>query len=168
MFGMQRPTTAGKRSIGPIQFQQFERDTSLVYGDGISSLLFNDAGRFQLWIAHNAATMQVELYTQRGGTYAGTLPQMVIKQPERPDRTTTDTGAASAWNLLTDWFTPATLPQWYVIEMVSDNTAAGPAGIAVNFDEVTITDGYVSEDVLLKEDGDRLLLETGDGMLIEQ
>ena len=135
---LRQGTTAAKNSWGPVQFHDMERDTATVRSGGTSSMKFNDAGVQQMWVPHSGAQITVSVYVQREANYAGNNPQMVIKQPGQADRTTADTGAAGAWNELTDTFTPAADPEYVVVELQSLNTAAA-GNYAVYFDDLTVT-----------------------------
>lgn len=134
MLGITRPVTANKNSWGPLQFDDMERDTSTVR-TGISSLTLNDAGCIQFTFPVTARPTIILVYVQREVNYAGTNPQMIIKQPGQADRTTTDTGAAGAWNLLRDVFTPAADPPYVMVELASLNTAAA-GNYAAYFDDL--------------------------------
>ncbi len=137
--GNARPATAGKRSWGAVQFQNEIRDTGTVRG-GVASLKFEDAGRKQFKIPVTAVNTTVSVYAYREANYAGVNPQMVIKQAGVADRTTTDAGAAGAWNQLTDTWVPAATPGWSTVELVSNNTdAANPATNDAFFEDLSVT-----------------------------
>jgi hypothetical protein len=139
-YGITRPTTSSKKSWGAIQQQPVSRSTTQTYGSSTSSLKLSDAGRVQMRVPVTAVSTTISLRVYREANYdagAGTLPKMVIKQDGQSDRTTTDAGAVTTWNLLTDTFTPAALPGWVVIELVSDN-AATSGSYAVYFDNLTV------------------------------
>jgi hypothetical protein len=121
--GMTRPATSAKKSWGAIQYQDIERETSIVYAGSVS-LKMADASRMQLFQAHEGNQITVSVQCYREADYAGTNPQMIIRQPGQSDRTTTDAGSAESWNVLTDTFTPASAPGYVVVELVSNNTAA--------------------------------------------
>ncbi|MGD8500804.1 MAG: hypothetical protein PVJ86_09165 [Phycisphaerales bacterium] len=135
LFGITKPVTAGKMSRGHIQFWNSIRDTGTTYGASAASLELPDAGRFQIRRQVGAVSTTVSVRVYREANYAGNLPQMIIKQPGQADRTTTDVGAAGAWNLLTDTWTPAATPPYIVIELVSRNTA-GAGNYATYFDHL--------------------------------
>ena len=135
--GMARPATASKNSWGAVQFHDMERETTTV-NNGSASMKFNDAGVQQMWVPHSGAEITISVYCYREANYAGTNPRMVIKQPGQSDRTTTDTGAAGAWNQLTDTFTPAADPEYVVVELQSLNTAAA-GNYAAYFDDLSVS-----------------------------
>lgn len=121
-FGRTRPATASKNSWGAVQHQGGEYSTTQAQG-GSASLKLPDVGRVQFIIPVTNVSTTISVYVYREANYAGTNPQMVIRQPGQSARTTTDTGSASGWNKLTDTFTPAASPPWVVVEVVSNNTA---------------------------------------------
>jgi hypothetical protein len=135
--GQLRPTTAAKNSWGALQFHDVEHESTTLH-DGAASIKLSDAGLVQMWIPHSGEQITVSVYAYREADYAGTLPRMVIKQPGQSDRTTTDTGSASAWNLLSDTFTPASDPEYVVAELQSLNTAAA-GSYAAYFDDLQVS-----------------------------
>ena len=65
---------------------------------------------------------------------------MIVKQPGQADDVTTDVAAASQWNELSTTLTPAAIPPYVVVELVSRNTDVGnPATNDVFFDTLTVT-----------------------------
>jgi hypothetical protein len=134
--GMTRPATSAKKSWGAIQHHDIQIDTTTVY-EGTASLGMADASRWQRFQAHEGEELTVSVRCYREADYAGTNPQMIIRQPGQAARTTTDVGAAAAWNLLSDTFTPAADPEWFVIELVSNNTAAA-GDYAAYFDDLEV------------------------------
>lgn len=136
--GIVRPATASKNSWGTAQFHDMERETGTTRGGSTASLVLHDAARHPIFIPVAASSITVSVYVYREANYAGGNPQMVIKQPGQADRTTTDAGAASAWNELTDTFTPAANPPYVTVELVSNNTA-GAGNYDVFFDDLTAT-----------------------------
>jgi len=137
LFGVARPATAAKNSWGPVQWQGQERDTATVRG-GSASLKLPDAGRAQFYVPTDGTAITISVYVYHEANYAGTLPQMVIKQPGQADRTTTDVGAAGGWNQLTDTFTPDASTDFVVVELVSNNTAAA-GNYATYFDDLSVS-----------------------------
>jgi hypothetical protein len=136
LLGFARPVTAGKRSRGPIQYQPVSRDATTTRGGSSGSLKLGDAGRTQIFIPASAVSTVIACYVYREANYAGTLPQMIIRQPGQAATTVTDTGAAGGWNLLTATLTPAALPAYVIVELVSNNTAAA-GSYACYFDDLT-------------------------------
>ena len=136
-FGVTRPVTNGKRSWGAIQRVDSERETGTVR-TGTASIVLHDAGRHQIFVPIDGAQSTISVWVYREANYAGNLPQMLIKQPGQADRVTTQAGAVGAWEALTDTFTPAALPTYVVVELVSRNTAAALA-YDVFFDDLVVT-----------------------------
>lgn len=122
-YGMTRPTTDSKKTRGAIQYSALERETTIVPSGESESAKMSDAMAHQIFVpvTGNQMTFSVEVY--REANYAGTNPQLIIKQPGQSDRTTTDVGAASQFNELSDTFTPASSPPYVVMEIRNDNTA---------------------------------------------
>lgn len=137
-FGKTRPTTSSKKSWGPIQFTDMERDTGTTRGSSVASLKLADAGRHQIFVPTSALSTTISVYCYREANYTGTLPQMVIKQPGQSDRTTVDTGSVSTWNQLTDTFTPNSGTDYVIVELVSNNTATS-GNYDVFFDDLGVT-----------------------------
>lgn len=136
-YGQTRPATAAKLSWGAVQFPHDEIETTTIY-EGSAAFEFTDAGRKQIKIATDGSEITISLRVYREANYAGTNPQLVVKQPGQSDRTTTDTGSAGSWNSISDTFTPAADPEWVIVEMVSNNTAAA-GSYAVYFDDLEIS-----------------------------
>jgi hypothetical protein len=82
-----------------------------------------DAMTYQIIIPITGKRMTFSLEVYREANYAGTNPQMIIRQPGQSPRTETDVGSASQWNALSDEFTPVDSPAWVVLEIRSNNTA---------------------------------------------
>jgi hypothetical protein len=137
LYGIRRPATDAKNSWGATQRQNAERDTATTYDASAASVELPDAGRAQFKIPVDGAEITVSVQAYREANYAGTNPQMVVKQPGQADRSTTDAGAAGAWNELTDTFTPAADPEYIFVELVSNNTAAA-GNYATYFDNLTV------------------------------
>lgn len=134
LLGIERPATASKNSWGAVQFQDVERESTTVYA-GTGSLKIADAGIRQKWKIVDGTEDTVSVRVYREANYAGTNPQLVIKQPGQSDIVVTDVGAALNWNLLTSTFTPSQYPPFVVIELVSNNTAVA-GNYAVYFDSL--------------------------------
>lgn len=135
LHGIIRPVTASKNSWGPIQFQDMERETGTKHA-GSASLCLHDAGRHQIFVPVTNVSTIISVYVYREANYAGSNPQMIIKQPGQADDITTDAAAASQWNLLTTTFTPAADPPYVVVELVSRNTNG--ANDEVFFDDLVV------------------------------
>lgn len=136
LLGLPRPVTAGKRSWGAVQYVDMARDTAIVHA-GTASKKLADAGRDQIYVPAVAVSTVFSVYVYREANYAGVNPQMIIKQPGQADTVVTDAGAAGAWNQLTTTLTPAALPGYVVVELVSNNTAAA-GNYATYFDDLTV------------------------------
>lgn len=137
-LGIARPITASKNSWGAVQFHDVERDTGTTRLGSDASLEIVDAGRVQIKVPIDNNERTFSVYVQRETNYAGAFPQMIIKQPGQADRTTTDTGAVSVFNLLSDTFTPAADPPYVFVELVSNNTAVA-GNYAVYFEDLAVT-----------------------------
>jgi hypothetical protein len=137
-YGILRPTTASKVSRGAVQYQPVVRNTA-IKRTGASSLELTDAGRTQMFVPTTNTSTTISVYVYRGPDYTGVLPQLIIKQPGQPDRTTLDTGNVETWNLLTDTFTPAAVPSYVVVELVSENSAAAGATVYALFDDLVVS-----------------------------
>ena len=122
-YGITRPVTDTKKSWGAIQFSDSERETGTVYDASDASIKFTDAGRHQMFmpVANESTIISVRVY--READYAGTNPQLIIKQPGQADDITVDVAAGEQWNELTTTLTPAAIPPYVIIELVSNNTA---------------------------------------------
>lgn len=122
LFGMARPATNSKCSWGAIQFVDWAQSTVQAHA-GTYSGRIADAGRVQFVVPVTNVSTIFSVWVYRESGYTGTLPQMVIKQPGVADTVIVDTGAAAGWNQLTTTLTPAALPKFVVVEVVSNNTA---------------------------------------------
>lgn len=124
LFGIARPATNSKKSYGAIQATGAIRETTTKQGSSVASVKLPDAGeQFLMRVPVSNESTTISIYCYRETNYAGTLPQMIIRQPGQSDRTTTDTGSASTWNQLTDTFTPAAIPPYVDVFVKSNNTA---------------------------------------------
>ena len=136
MFGVTRTTVAAKKSWGAVQYAPGIRSTTQAHLGSVSIKL-PDAGAHQIFVPHDGAPVSVSVYAYMEADHAGTQPQMIIKQPGSADSTTTSTGDAATWALLSAAFTPAAKPDYFVIELRSLNTAvAGDYG--VYFDDLKV------------------------------
>jgi hypothetical protein len=129
LFGLTRPVTASKKSWGAIQATGAAREITTVDA-GTASVKLPDAGeQFLMRCCVTAVPTTFSIKVYREADYAGTNPQMIIRQAGQADNTTTDAGAAATWNLLSATFTPAADPEWVDIFIRSSNTA-----VAGNYD----------------------------------
>lgn len=137
LFGSTRPATDSKKSWGPIQHEDVARETTTTR-TGSVSVKMSDAGRHQMFVPVTAVSTVFSVYVQWEADYAGTKPQMVIKQPGVSDTTVTATGSSGSWEQLTTTLTPAASPPYVIVELVSSNTAS-----ATNYDcfwdDLTVT-----------------------------
>lgn len=124
-YGFARPTSTSKRSRGAIQHRPAIYSTENPYGDNINHIRFPDAGIMPVFVPvrDTPASLTVSVYALHAKDYAGTLPQMIIREPGQSDRVTTDTGNAKKYNLLTDTFTPSGDTDYFLVILKSDNTA---------------------------------------------
>ena len=138
-YGMARPATDSKKSYGAIQYTDVSRDTTTTYDSSTASIKLSDAGRHQMWLKLPPTQRQHNLscYIYREADYAGTAPQVSVYHPSG-NHTYTDSGSASAWNELSGTFSPDSVPQYVVIELVSNNTATS-GNYAVYFEDIAIT-----------------------------
>jgi hypothetical protein len=134
-YGVPRPTADAKKTRGAIQHQSPERETTIqVTGESVK---LPDAMYHQILVPITGKQMTFKVKVHREASYTGTNPQMIIRQPGQSARTTTDVGAASQFNQLSDTFTPAALPQFVMLEIRSDNTAAA-GSYATYFDDFDV------------------------------
>jgi hypothetical protein len=138
LYGVTRPTTASKQSLGAVQYQPVVREASTTYDSSAASLELSDAGEVQFRAPVTATSTTISVRAYREANYAGTNPQMIIMQAGQSDRTTTDTGSAGAWNQLTDTFTPAATPDYVVVVLRSNNTATS-GSYAAYFDALAVS-----------------------------
>lgn len=136
-FGLPRPSTDSKKTRGAIQYQYVERDTTTVPTGEEESIKFADAGVHQIFIPITGKSMKFTIEVYREANYAGTNPQMIIKQPGQSDQITTDAGAASQFNQLSDTHTPSDIPTYVVLELKSNNTATS-GSYGVYFGKLTV------------------------------
>lgn len=139
LFGITRPATDSKKSMGAFQTVQAIRETTTTQGSSTASIKIPDAGEqflMRVPVANESTT--ISIYCYREADYAGTLPQIIIRQPGQSDRTTTDTGSASSWNQLTDTFTPAATPPYVDVFVKSNNTATS-GNYDTFFDTMTVS-----------------------------
>lgn len=132
-----RPATNAKNSWGPRQFMDVSRSVAQYRGASGASLKLADAGRVQFVVPVTAVSTTFSAYVYREADYAGTLPQMIVKQFGQADTTVTDTGSAETWNQLTTTLTPSATPVYAIIELVSNNTATS-GSYAVYFDDIGV------------------------------
>ena len=123
LFGITRPATLSKRTRGAIQYNILERETTIVYGSSPESYRMRDAQANQFIIPITGKKIRFSCFVYRDADYAGTLPQVIIKQYGQSDITLTDTGNAETWNEIAHEFTPASFPLFVSIEIRSNNTA---------------------------------------------
>ena len=122
-FGITRPSNA-KHSWGAIQFDPAVYSTGNPQASEGVQMRLKDAGAHTMFQPVNGGLQAtISVYAYRGANYAGTLPQMIIREPGQSDRTTTDTGSAENYNFLTDTFTPQVGTEFVIIELRSNNTA---------------------------------------------
>jgi hypothetical protein len=136
-FGLPRPATNAKNSWGPIQFDPIVCDTATKQA-GAASLKLPDAGRHPMFVPVTAVSTTISMYVYRESNYAGTNPQMVIRQPGQADITVTDAGSAAGWNQITTTFTPSATSNYVIVEFVSNNTATS-GSFAAYYDSLVVS-----------------------------
>jgi hypothetical protein len=137
VYGILRPTVEAKRSWGAIQFHYLLQESSIVR-TGIGSLRIATADVHQMFVPTTAVPTTFSCYVQWGVDYAGTKPQMIVKQPGRADTTITATGDGTTWELLTTTLTPTVVPSYCVVEFKSNSTALSGNQL-VFFDDFVVT-----------------------------
>lgn len=137
LFGTTRPATSAKKSWGAVQFIPALRDTGTVR-TGTASMKLSDAGSHHIFVPVTNVSTTISLYVRWEADYAGTKPQMIIRQPGQSDITVTATGSAGAWELLTHTFTPAASPGYVVVVIRSSNTATS-GSVAVYADDLSVS-----------------------------
>ena len=138
LYGADRPATSSKKSWGAVQYKPGERETTTTYDSSAASIKLADAGRHQMYIPVTAASTTIAVYCYREANYAGTNPQMIIRQPGQAAETTTDAAAASQWNELSDTITPDAGTDYVIVELVSNNTATS-GSYASFFDALSVS-----------------------------
>lgn len=122
LFSITRPATDSKKSWGPIQYNDLDRETT-TKRTGAASLKLADAGVHQMWVPVSNVSTTFSCYVQWEADYAGTKPSMTVKQPGQSDTVVTATGSSGSWEQLTTTLTPAASPGYVIVEFRSSNTA---------------------------------------------
>lgn len=138
LFGITRPTTASKKSWGPIQIREGERETTTTRGSSTASIKLADAGDHKITVPVTNESTVFSIYAYREASYSGSNPQLIIRQPGQPDDITTDAASAADWNELTTTLTPAATPP-YIEAIFRSRNEHTDSGYAVYFDDFTIT-----------------------------
>ena len=133
MYGTSKPANA-KSAWGAVQFYDRDKETGTVR-TGKVSMKVADAGRIQFFLPVATTSTTVTVYVYREANYAGTNPQMTIRENGQGARTVTDAAAASQWNKLTSTFTPQAESNYVIVELVSNNTATS-GSFAIYFDDL--------------------------------
>lgn len=136
LYGITRPATDSKKSWGPVQVDAGERSATQAHG-GTYALKMADSNRTQFIVPVSNVSTTFSVYVYREANYAGTNPQLVVKQPGQADTTVTDAAAAGQWNQLTTTLTPAAGTKFVTVELVSNNTAT-TGSFAVYFDDLAV------------------------------
>ncbi len=137
LFGIARPTTSAKKSWGAIQLREGEREASTVR-TGSAAITLADAGDHQIFIPTDGTEITVDVFGRFETDYAGTKPQLIIRQPGAADSTDTMTGGADAWEQLSITITPDASPDYVVAIIRSLNTATS-GSFAAFFDDLQVT-----------------------------
>lgn len=139
LYDLTRPTTSGKKSLGPIQWQPKERETTTTRGSSTASAKIEDAGEiFVARVPVDGSQITVSIYVNREANYAGTNPTLICRQAGQSDNTDVDTGSSGAWNELSCTFTPSSTPGFVEIYVSSFNTATS-GSYAVYIDDLTVS-----------------------------
>ena len=136
IYGVPRPTTNTKRSLGPYQDFYATHDTATVYGGEAASLEHVDARRTQFRVPTSSLALTITVWVYAEAGYAGTAPQLIVWQPEQTAVEDTASGTTAAWEQLSVSFTPAAAPPYIWVELASDNTAAA---VGVYWNQVSVT-----------------------------
>jgi hypothetical protein len=102
---------------------------------GSNALKILGPGTQDFAVPVNAASTTVTVYARYDGTYAGTLPQMIVRNGEEAGVTTataTCVGAANTWEQLSLNFTPSSAGI-VTIRLQSNSTAGGGAAFFDDF-----------------------------------
>lgn len=137
IFGISRPAVSAKKSWGATQYPLLARETT-TKRTGTASLKLADAGRHQMFVPTSNVSTTISVYVQWEADYAGTKPRMIVKQPGQADQSDTATGSAGTWEELSVTLTPAAIPGYVVVELVSSNEATS-GNFATYFDDLTVT-----------------------------
>ncbi len=137
LFGIARPTTSGKKSWGAIQLREGEREASTVR-TGSAAIALSDAADHQIFIPTDGSQITVDVFGRFETDYAGTKPQLIIRQPGAADSTDTMTGGANVYEPLSLTITPDASPDYVVAIIRSLNTATS-GSFAAFFDDLQVT-----------------------------
>lgn len=133
IYGTPRASYQQTRNQGAIQTSYLERDPTTKYTGSDASMSMKWSGYITLRIPVDGTEITISVRAWRAAAYTGTLPQMVIRQPGQTDITVTDTGAAETWNILTHTFTPAAVPGYVQIDLLTHAWQGG------KFDDLTVS-----------------------------
>jgi hypothetical protein len=122
-YGLPRPSTDSKKTRGAIQYNVVERETVIVPQGTSESIKMPDAMVHQIFVPITGKKMTFSVSVYREANYAGTNPQMILKQPGQSDIIVTDTGSSETFNTLSHSYTPASFPTFVVMQLLNDNTA---------------------------------------------
>lgn len=122
-YGTDRPSVDVKKTRGAVQYHSVEREVTTVPAGESESMKFRDFTVYHIPIAITGRKMTFSVQVYREADYAGTNPQMIIKQPGQSNQTVTDTGSSEQWNTLSLTFTPSNFPTYVMMELRSNNTA---------------------------------------------
>jgi hypothetical protein len=131
-YGFPLLPTSAKRSWGAVQYHDAVRSTTQSH-EGSASYELSDAGEVHFRRPVSAVSTTFKCRVYREANYAGTNPQMIIRQVGQADDETTDAAAASQFNELSTTLTPDSGTDWVEIILRSNNTATS-GSYAVYFD----------------------------------
>lgn len=97
-----------------------------------------DARRTQFRTPISGDPVTVSVFVLYETNYAGDLPKLIVAQQGQPEVEAIAVGASDTWEQLSVSFVPADVPKYIWAELVSNNTAAPGAGIAVYWQRLSI------------------------------
>lgn len=122
LYGIVRPTTSAKISWGAVQLREAERETGTVQ-TGSAALTLADAGDHQVYVYTTATSTTFKVAARYESEYAGTLPQLIVRQPGQADSVDTMVAAADTWEDLSITLTPDANPPYVIMIFRSLNTS---------------------------------------------
>lgn len=128
LFGVHSEIAQTRRSWGAMHAYAVKRETAPVYGTFVGTLYLENASEAQFTYPVQPSvtyTITVQVYVETN--YAGSVPDMVIRQPGAVDVTATSSGAAGVWEQLTTTFTSGADMNWISVALRSHNTSTTPS-----------------------------------------
>lgn len=128
LFGVHKETAQTLRSWGATHAYAVKRDTGIIYDGFVASLYMENACEAQSTHPVQASlTYTITVQVNIEANYAGSVPDMVIRQPGEADVIIASSGALGVWEQLTVAFTTGTEMDWISVGLRSHNTATVPA-----------------------------------------